>query len=256
MTSSDEHGDRLPHESEHERSVRHRLAHLLANSPIPPEELVDNLALYLRRQPLTDLLSLDALYRMITDVPGVIMEFGVHRGRHVAALTALRGVYEPYNPHRRIIGFDTFTGFPDVAKIDATAASAVTGRFAVPADYPDHLRDVLSTHEDAEHLAHIRRTLLVEGDVRDTLPRYLDQNPHTIIALAYFDLDLYEPTRDTLRAIQPYLTRGSVLAFDQLTHAKWPGETAALRDTLGIDHGNLHLLPGRATPAYLRWCKS
>ena len=95
MTSSDEHRDRLPHESEHERSVRHRLAHLLANSPTPPEELVDNLALYLRRQPLTDLLSLDALYRLITDVPGVIMEFGVHRGRHVAALTALRGVYEP-----------------------------------------------------------------------------------------------------------------------------------------------------------------
>ncbi|TKG60245.1 MULTISPECIES: TylF/MycF/NovP-related O-methyltransferase [Pseudonocardiaceae] len=253
MTSSDEHSNRLPRESDHERSVRRRLARLLANSPIPPEELVDNLALYLRRQPLTDLLSLDALYRMIVDVPGAIMEFGVHRGRHVAALTALRGVYEPYNPHRRIIGFDTFTGFPDVAEIDVTAASAVTGKFAVPADYPDHLRDILNGHEDAEHLGHIRRTLLVEGDVRDTLPRYLDQNPHTIIALAYFDLDLYKPTRDTLKAIQPYLTRGSVLAFDQLAHAKWPGETAALRDTLGIDHDSLHLLPGRATPTYLRW---
>lgn len=59
----------------------------------------------------TDLLSHDALYRMILDVPGTIMEFGVHRGRHLAALTALRGVYEPYNPHRRIVGFDTFTGF-------------------------------------------------------------------------------------------------------------------------------------------------
>lgn len=86
----------------------------------------------MRRQPLTDLLSLDALYRMINDVPGVIMEFGVHRGRHAAALTALRGVYEPYNPHRRIIGFDTFTGLPDVAKIDATAASAVAACIFYP----------------------------------------------------------------------------------------------------------------------------
>ncbi|MGH3908504.1 MAG: hypothetical protein ACRDTE_30605 [Pseudonocardiaceae bacterium] len=66
-------------------------------------------------------------------------------------------------------------------------------------------------------------------------------------------LDLYEPTRSTLEAILPYLTKGSVLAFDELAHAKWPGETAALRDTLGIDHGNLRSLPGRATPAYLRW---
>ncbi len=76
---------------------------------------------------------------------------------------------------------------------------------------------------------HIRRTLIVQGDVRETLPRYLDQNPQTVIALAYFDLDLYEPTRDTLEAIRPYLTKGSVLAFDELAHAKWPGETAAPR---------------------------
>lgn len=243
----------LPHESDHERQVRLRLARLLARSPIPPEELADNLTLYLRRQPLTDLLSLDALYRMILDVPGVIMEFGVHRGRHLAALTALRGVHEPYNPHRRIIGFDTFTGFPEVTAVDAVSPAAVPGRFAVAADYPEHLRDVLDAHEDSEHLRHIRRTLLVQGDVRDTLPRYLAQNPQTIIALAYFDLDLYEPTRDTLRALLPYFNKGSVLAFDQLGHAKWPGETAALREVLGSRRERLSLLEGRATPAYLRW---
>lgn len=243
----------LPHESDHERTVRQQLAHLLATTPVPPEELVDNLALYLRRQPLTDLLSLDALYRMIVNVPGVIMEFGVHRGRHLGALTALRGVYEPYNPHRRIIGFDTFTGFPDVADIDATSPSAVAGRFALADRYPRHLREVLDTHEQGEHLGHIRRTLIVQGDVRDTLPRYLADNPHTIVALAYLDLDLYKSTRDTIDAIRPYLTKGSVLAFDELAHAKWSGETAALRDTLGTDHGNLRSLPGRATPVYLRW---
>ena len=243
----------LPHESDHERQVRLRLAELLANSPVPPEELADNLALYLRRQPLTDLLSLDALYRMILDIPGVIMEFGVHRGRHLAALTALRGVHEPYNPHRRIIGFNTFAGFPEVSSSDAISPAAVPGRFAVPADYPEHLRDVLDAHEDGEHLRHIRRTLLVRGDVRETLPHYLEQNPQTILALAYFDLDLYEPTRDTLRAVLPYLSEGSVIAFDQLGHAKWPGETAALRDVLGSDQARINILPGRATPAYLRW---
>jgi|SRR5271165_2474544 len=246
-------GQPLPHESDHERHVRLRLARLLATSPIPPDELADHLALYLRRQPLTDLLSLDALYRMILDIPGVIMEFGVHRGRHLAALTALRGVHEPYNPHRRIIGFDTFTGFPEVTAVDAASPAAVPGRFAVPADYPQHLRDVLDAHEDSEHLRHIRRTLVIEGDVRDTLPRYLAQNRQTIVALAYFDLDLYEPTRDTLRAVLPYLNKGSVLAFDQLGHAKWPGETAALRDVLGSGQARLNVLPGRATPAYLRW---
>jgi hypothetical protein len=168
----------LPHESGNERTVRHRLADLLATTAIPLEELVDNLTLYLRRQPLTDLLSLDALYRMTVDLPGVIMEFGVPRGRHLAALTALRGVHEPYNPHRRIVGFDTFSGFPDVADIDTTSPGALVGRFSVADEYPLHLRDVLDAHEQGEHLAHIRRTLIVQGDVRRTLPRYLADNPH------------------------------------------------------------------------------
>lgn len=124
---------------------------------------------------------------------------------------------------------------------------------ALSDSYPRHLRDVLATHEAAEHLSHIRRSLIVEGDVREILPRYLTDNPHTVIALAYFDLDLYEPTRHTIDALKPFLTRGSVLAFDQLAHAKWPGKTAAVRDTVGIGHGSLRCLPGRATPIYLRW---
>lgn len=245
----------VPHESDHERRVRLSLARLLEKTPIPPEELVDNLALYMRRQPFTDLLSLGTLYRMVLDIPGVIMEFGVHRGRHLAALTVLRSAHEPYNPHRRIIGFDTFTGFPDVSDADTAGPSAVAGRFALPADYPDHLRDILDAHEAGEHLSHIQRTLVIQGDVRETLPIYLERNPQTIVALAYFDLDLYEPTRDALRTIRPHLIAGSVLAFDELSHAKWPGEKTAVRDTLGLDDVSLRLFHGRGSPAFLRWCQ-
>jgi hypothetical protein len=170
----------LPHESPQQTDVRHKLGRLLAAAPFPPEELVDNLPLFLRRQPLADLLSIDALYRMVLDIPGVIMEFGVHRGRHAALFTALRSVYEPYNPHRRVIGFDTFEGFPDVAAVDELGRSAVQGKFALPNGYADYLREVVSAHEADEPLGHIRRTLLVEGDIRETLraePRRAEHHP-------------------------------------------------------------------------------
>ena len=245
----------LPHESPRQADVRHRLGRLLAAAPFPPEELVDNLPLFLRRQPLADLLSIDELYRMVLDIPGVIMEFGVHRGRHAALLTALRGVYEPYNPHRRVIGFDTFEGFPDIAAIDELGRSAVQGKFALPNGYANYLRAVISCHEANEPLGHIRRTILVEGDIRETLPAYLQANPQTVIALAYFDLDLYEPTIATLNAIRPYLVRGSVVAFDEINHAKWPGETVALRDAWAAHNVQLHSLPGRAAPVFLRWAE-
>ena len=55
--------------------------------------------------------------------------------------------------------------------------------------------------------------------------------------------------RRDVRAVLPYLREGSVLAFDQLGHARWPGETAALRDVLGSDRARINILPGRATLA-------
>ena len=102
------------------------------------------------------------------------------------------------------------------------------------------------------------RSLLEEAfrhgpDRTQRVPRYLEENPQTVIAMAYFDLDLYEPTRMVLETIQPYLCAGSVLAFDQFGHSKWPGETAATRDVLSTQTRQLQLIPGFPTPAFLRW---
>ncbi|MEU0247494.1 class I SAM-dependent methyltransferase [Streptomyces sp. NPDC006235] len=244
----------VPHESAQERDSRLRLTKLLTETPMPPEYLIDNLPVYLRRHQLADLLAMDTLYRMLADVPGVIMEFGVLHGRHLAAFTALRSIYEPYNSLRRVIGFDTFTGFPDTAEIDRATPSAAVGRFAVPDGEVEHLRAVLAAHEVGEPFGHTQRTFVVQGDVRETVPQYLQENPETVIALAYFDLDLYRPTRDTLEAIRPHLAKGSILAFDELAHPKWPGETKALSDFLDLGSVRLHQLASRENPIlYLVW---
>ncbi len=249
-----DHAERAkPHESAPEAATREGLAELLRDSPIPQAELIDNLALYLPRRPMMDLLSLHHLYRKILTVPGVVMEFGVRWGRHLATLTALRALYEPYNVHRRILGFDTFAGFPSVSPIDQANRHAIPGGLTVTADYEQHLEQVIAAHEAVEPLGHIRRTLWLTGDARKTLPRYLDDNPQTVIALAYFDLDLHEPTRDVLSAVLPYLSCGSILAFDQVGHPKWPGETVALREVLNLAHLRLQVIPGFPSPVFTRW---
>ncbi|GGS43765.1 class I SAM-dependent methyltransferase [Streptomyces violaceus] len=244
----------LPHESAQEKEVRERLTKLLVETPIPPVYLIDNLPVYLRRHQLADLLTMDALYRMLTEIPGVIMEFGVLHGRHLATLAALRGLHEPYNSFRRIIGFDTFTGFPDLSEIDQVSPSAAVGRFAVPDNEVDHLREVLAAHEAGDPIPHVQRTFVVQGDVRETVPRYLEENPETVIGMAFFDLDLYEPTRDVLQAIRPHLAKGSIVAFDELGHPRWPGVTAAIRETLGLENMTLRQLPFREQPVlYTKW---
>jgi hypothetical protein len=80
----------------------------------------------------------------------------------------------------------------------------------------------------------VKKHELVKGNVVETLPKYLEDHPETIIALAYFDLDLYEPTKKCLELIRPYLAKNSIIGFDELVHDEFPGETQALREAWGL----------------------
>jgi hypothetical protein len=61
--------------------------------------------------------------------------------------------------------------------------------------------------------------------------------------LVYMDLDLYSPTKFVLEQIMDRVPKGAVVAFDELNHRSFPGETLALRETLGIGTVALRRLP-------------
>jgi len=83
----------------------------------------------------------------------------------------------------------------------------------------------------------------VKGDAGEEIGCYLARNPQTIIAFAYFDLDIYEPTKRCLQAISGDLTKGSVLGFDELNHPDFPGETLAVKEILGLDRYQIRRSP-------------
>ncbi len=215
-----------------EVSGKSALAAGLRSSAIPDKELLDNLGLYLTRQSLSRINLMQKLYAMIVPVHGVVMEFGVRWGQNMALFSMLRGIHEPFNYNRRIIGFDTFTGFPAVSAQDGAQVSA--GDYSVTAGWKETLERILDFHEQNAPIAHKKKYELIEGDATGTLPKYLREHPETIVALAYFDFDLYEPTRKCLEALVPHLTKGSVLAFDELNCPEFPGETLALKEVLGL----------------------
>ena len=87
-------------------------------------------------------------------------------------------------------------------------------------------------------------------DVCRTLPDYLERQPETIVSLAYFDMDVYRPTVECLRALRGRLTKGSVIGFDELNHAVFPGETRAVADELGLQNIRLQRSPYSADECY------
>ncbi|MEO1312600.1 MAG: TylF/MycF/NovP-related O-methyltransferase [Pseudomonadota bacterium] len=215
-----------------ETDAKLTLAQSLRNSRIPDAEILDNLGLYLTRQELSRIMFMQRLYERILPVHGVIMEFGVRWGQNLSLFSNLRGIHEPFNYNRRILGFDTFAGFPAVEACDGDRVHS--GDYAVQEDWKDDLEAVLDFHNANAPIPHKKKYDLVVGDATKTLPTYLKENPETIVALAYFDFDIYRPTRDCLEALLPHLTKGSVLAFDELNTPEFPGETLALKEVLGL----------------------
>jgi hypothetical protein len=219
--------------------LRQRLYKLFAERPMPDDELLVNLGLYIRSGALAKILFLNELYEKIAPIPGVICEFGVWWGQSLVLFENLRAVHEPYNHMRRVIGFDTFTGYPAVGAQDKRSETIAEGVYAVGAGYEDYLTELLDYHEQENVMSHIKKHVLVKGDATVTVPRYFEEHPETLVALAFFDMALYEPTKICLEALMPRLVKGSIVAFDELGHRDYPGETLAALETLGLQRHRL-----------------
>jgi len=221
--------------SEQQLENRETLKRLFEETPLPLDDLLVNLPLYMSSSALAKLLWINEIYELIKLTPGVIMEFGVWWGANLALFENLRAVHEPYNYNRRVIGFDTFGGYPEERPEDGSDPLVHAGAYAVGPDYPEHLTQIIECHERENPMGHIRKHELVAGDAAKTVTEYLGAHPETIVALAYFDMQLYEPTKACLEAIRPHLVRGSVLAMDELNAREFPGETVAFREIIGLD---------------------
>ena len=125
------------------------------------------------------------------------------------------------------------------------------GGYSVTEKYEKYLEKVLDYHEQESPLSHIKKYELIKGDASVEVEKYLYDNPETIIALAYFDFDLYQPTKKCLEAIKNHVTKGTILGFDELSYHEFPGETLALKEVFGLDKYKIRRSPLNPTPSYI-----
>lgn len=214
-----------------QKNNRERLYDLYKNSPIPTDEMLINTGLYTRSSALSKMLFLNEIYEKITDLPGNMLVFGTWWGQDVVLLHNLRAIHEPYNFTRKVIGFDTFTGYPTLSDKDQLSDTLKEGSYTTSKNYIDHLTDLLNYHERENILSHINKFELVQGDIIETLPDYYKNNPHELISLIYIDVALYEATHSILKNCMPHLIKGSVIVFDELNAKEYLGETIALKES-------------------------
>ena len=230
--------------------ARQHIADALQTTTMIPEQQLANLGLFIDPRLMSRLLFLNFIYQKILSVQGIIMDLGTHMGQNAVVFETLRAIYEPYNYQRKVVAFDTFTGFAGATEQDGAMAD-VNGMYATPVGYEHTLEDLLAAHEALHPISHVKKYEVVAGDVSVTVPEYIKQNPETIISLAFFDLDLYQPTFDTINNIKGRLTKGSVLVFDQLNYSTAPGETLAVVDALGLGNVAIQRFPYCSKVSYI-----
>jgi hypothetical protein len=192
--------------------------------------------LFSNRVTVQSLISRYELYKMVLDIPGDIVECGVYQGNSFLWLAHLSVILEPYSINRRFVGFDTFEGF---ASIDSERDPRDVSSENFSDTSYETIKKALEAIDLVRPVNKITRFELVKGDITETVPKYVKENPAFTCAMLILDTDLYKPTLTALENFLPSMPKGAIVVLDEYNYQNFRGETQALKDYQAI--GNFRL---------------
>lgn len=231
-------------QSANDRNQFAAAAALFESEPVDLIERIEAFPKYVSRQAIAKFLTKYEIFKQILEVNGSIVECGVLHGAGTLAWAKFSSIFEPANHTRRVIGFDTFAGFPSLHGNDTR-----TGRFTqlqtggLAGSAYESVDRAIKIFDLNRAVAHIPKVELVRGDFMQTAEHYVADNPHLVVALLYLDFDLFEPTKKALEVFVPRMPKGAIIAFDELNASIFPGETIAVDQVLGLSRLRIRRFP-------------
>lgn len=228
------------HEFKHtgtEKTVVDQLEQAFVGSAAPLAQRLQNFPRHVRRQDLSRFLAKYEIFKQILPVNGNIVEGGVFAGGGLLSWLHFSSILEPFNHTRRIIGFDTFEGFPTVHGKDTAAGLSDhlhEDAFLISKSMKEEIQALADIHDKNRPLGHLPKVELVGGDATVTMPAYVESHPSLLISLLYLDFDIYSPTKVALDCLFPRVVKGGIVAFDELNTPEFPGETTALLESFDL----------------------
>lgn len=198
---------------------------------VSPLDAVKFTSVFTRRQWLKRFLAHVELFKKTLEVPGDIAELGVFRGAGLMTWANLLESYCIGNRTKTVYGFDNWAGFSEIAAQDRTlqddSGQKHVGGYS-PADHKAELLNAIRIFDSDRFVPWKPRIVLVDGNIEESVPAFVEQNPGVRFSLVHFDCDMYQPTRVALEALWPKISRGGLLLFDEYAIKNWPGETQAV----------------------------
>ncbi len=210
--------------------IEGKLAHHLHTHNIEPLDAVKLFPVLARRQWLKRFLSHVELFKQTLDVPGDIVELGVFRGLGLMTWANLLECYCIGNRTKIVYGFDNFSGIKKLSIEDGREYGYVQkykGGFS-PERYYEEIKDAIAIFDEDRFIKWKDRVKLVVGNIDQTIPHFINDNPGIRFSLIHFDCDMYEPTKVALECLYPLLSVGGIALFDEYAIHEWAGETKAV----------------------------
>jgi len=236
---------------EHDLEVAEKLSRLAESRTFT--ELQQNFPAYTSRMLITRFIAYYELFKLIQDKPGWIVECGIYRGFSFFSLGKFLEIFCMGDKTRKILGFDSFKGFSDLAPEDGGevfSSNRVKGG-TNPSAFESDFFELLECNNQDAFAPWVNRLEVVKGDVLESIPKYVSQNPGLRISLLHIDIDIYGPVTTALEHLYPLVVPGGLVVLDEYAHKDWPGESKALEDyfeKMGLQFPDLRTFGWVGTP--------
>jgi hypothetical protein len=150
-------------------------------------------------------------------LPGDIVEIGVFKGSGVATFVKFLEIFMP-NSNKKVIGFDIFD--TSEGSFILKTRDTEIDKNSMETVYSKVDANELSIEAVEARLLGISNNVqnkikLIKGDVQETLPIFLEENPGFRASLIYIDVDIERPTYHALTNLWDRLLPGGVILFDE-----------------------------------------
>ena len=187
---------------------------------------------YVRRMHMTRFLAHYELFKHIIDMPGCVVELGVYRGPSFFTWAKLMETFCPGDRKRLVFGFDSFEGLQNFderdGKLDPAGGKSI-GSYSA-GSVKEEIQELVQVCNKDNFISGNERCKLIDGNVEETIPIFLRENPGLRISLLHLDMDIYKPTKFALEQLFPLVVKGGLVVFDEYGLMPWEGESNAAEE--------------------------
>lgn len=147
------------------------------------------------------------IYKMIINLPGDVLEFGVFKGSSLIKFLTFREILEN-NFSRKFYAFDAFGKFPktNTKKFDKIFINKFENEAGVGLKI-EKLNNILVKKS-------FKNFNLIKGDIQKTSNNFLKKNKNLKIALLHLDMDTYMITKKVLERYYSYVSKNGIILID------------------------------------------